>query len=174
MAGTSHLSPTVGAAKNRSRSWMRPARTSGRSPPPATTDIPHGRWDLRGSSVNSGRITVVVAGILSGVALAAPAPAAMDVFSQPLSPQQQELRTSIDAPSGRAPRLAIPAFLVAGSEAELQEHSKTLAGVLWKDLEFEREYQMIDPSLASLIPPVPPDALAYEDWMQTGADDVLV
>jgi TolB protein len=122
------------------------------------------------------RVTITVAGMLFGVAVvaSAPVPAPLDILSQPLDPQQQELRTTINAPSGRPPRLAIPAFLVEGGQTEVQAAAKTIADVLWKDLECEREYQMIDQTVAATIAPVPPEALAYEEWMQTGADEVLV
>src|SRR6185436_5799590 len=108
------------------------------------------------------------------VAASSPAPARFDVSSEPLGPQQQELRATISDKSGRPPRLAIPAFLVAGNEAELQESGKAIADVLWKDVEFERAYQMIDQSVAAEIAPAPSDSLVYESWIETGADDVLV
>src|SRR6185436_17564358 len=76
--------------------------------------------------------------------------------------------------SGRLPRLAIPAFLLTGADAELTEAAKTIADVLWKDLEFEREFQMISQSGAAQIAPAPADALVYESWNQIGADEVLV
>ena len=108
------------------------------------------------------RITTFVATILLGAAVAASAP------------QQTEIRTTIGAASGRLPRLAIPLFLTTGADAELPEVAKTLTDVLWKDLEFEREFQMISQSGAAQIPPAPADALVYESWNQIGADDVLV
>lgn len=111
------------------------------------------------------RITAIAAGMFLGVAVAAsgPAPVATDVSSRPLGPldpQQQEVRVTIGDRSGRPPRLAIPTFLVTGSDADLPEAGKTIAEVLWKDLDFEREYQMIDQSAAAEI--------------ETGADEVLV
>jgi TolB protein len=114
--------------------------------------------------------------MLFGVAVAAsaPVPAASDVSSQPLDPQQQELRATISDASGRLPRLAIQAFLIIGNESGLRVSSQTIAEVLWKDLEFEREYQMIDPAVAATIAPPATDALAYERWTETGADEVLV
>ena len=122
------------------------------------------------------RFTLIAAGLLFGVAVAAsaPAPAPVVLSSQPLDRQQQEVRATIAAPSGRLLRLAIPPFLITGNEAELREPGQTIAEVLWKDLEFEREYQMIDQSVAAAIAPVPHDALEYESWMEAGADDVLV
>src|SRR5687767_9347480 len=111
------------------------------------------------------RMTTLIASILLGAAVAASAP------------QQTEIRTTIGGASGRLPRLAIPLFLVTGvtgADAEMPEVAKTLTDVLWKDLEFEREFQMISQSGAAQIAPAPADALIYESWNQIGADDVLV
>ncbi|MEO6222586.1 MAG: hypothetical protein ABIP90_05000 [Vicinamibacterales bacterium] len=122
------------------------------------------------------RITTLVASVLLGAALAA-SPAsrvAVDLTSVSLGQQQTEIRTTIGGPSGRLPRLAIPAFLVAVADADLKDAGKTLTDVLWKDLEFEREYQMISQTGAAQIAPAPADALVYESWNQIGADDVLV
>src|SRR6187549_3215921 len=100
------------------------------------------------------RLTTLLASVLLGAAVAASAP------------QQTEIRTTIGGASGRQPRLAIPLFLVAGADAELTEASKTVTDVLWKDLEFEREFQMISQSGAAQIPPAPADALVYDSWRQ--------
>ncbi len=111
------------------------------------------------------RITTLVASVLFGAAMAASAPA----------PQQTEIRTTIGGASGRLPKLAIPPFSVAATaDAELKDAGKTITDVLWKDLEFEREFQMISQSGAAQIAPAPADALVYDTWSQLGADDVLV
>jgi len=122
------------------------------------------------------RSAVTGAGLLFGVAIAAaaPSPARLDVSSQPLDDQQQELRATISDKSGRLPRLAIQPFLITGRESYLQESGRSISEVLWKDLEFEREYQMIDPSAGAEIAPAPSSELAYESWIETGADEVLV
>ncbi len=118
----------------------------------------------------------MVAGMLFGVAVAAsgPAPGPADVTSQPLDLQQQELRATIRDKSGRPPRLAIQAFLVSANDSGLQDGGKTIAEVLWKDLEFEREFEMIGQLAAAEIAPAAANALNYEHWGQAGADDVLV
>ena len=122
------------------------------------------------------QIAVTAAGILFGVAIAAssPAPPRRGVSSQPLDEQQQELRATISDKSGRLPRLGIAAFLIAGNDSQLQAPAKAIADVLWKDLEFEHEYQVMDPSAGAEISPAPSNELAYESWIATGADDVLV
>jgi TolB protein len=116
--------------------------------------------------VRTGRNKLIVAGVMVGLAHV--------VGSQPLPAQQQEIRTSISGASGRLPRLAIPPFLIADNPARLQDPAKAIADVLWKDLEFEREYQMVSQSVAVEIAPAPAEALDYENWAATGADDVLV
>jgi len=122
------------------------------------------------------RAPLLVAAAFLGTSLAAWAPSIgePDVTSLPLDVQQTEIRTSIGAGSGRLPRLAIPAFITTVADAELQEAARTLADVLWKDLEFEREFQMISPEGAQQIPAAPAEALPYDSWNQVGADDVLV
>src|SRR5687767_5264785 len=115
------------------------------------------------------RWTFLIASALLGAALAASAPAPeVETTSAPLDPQQTEVRATLGGASGRQPRLAIPTFLVSGPEA--QDAAKTIADVLWKDIEFEREFQMISQSGAAQIAPVPAEALVYESWNQLGAD----
>ena len=122
------------------------------------------------------RATFLAASALLGAALAASAPAAgVDTTPASRDLQQTEIRTTLGRASGRLPHLAVPAFIVTGADAELQEAGKTLADVLWKDLEFEREYQMISQSGgAAQVAPAPAEALAFDTWSQLGADEVLV
>lgn len=114
--------------------------------------------------------------VIMGATLGAwsPIPPAPDVASTPLDIQQTEIRATIDGPSARLPRLAVPAFSVVAGDAELLGAAKTMGDVLWKDLEFEREFQMISQATAATIPVAPADALPYDLWNQAGADDVLV
>jgi TolB protein len=91
-----------------------------------------------------------------------------------LPAQQTELSLTIDGKRMRLPRLGIPPFSVVGGTGEHQTAAKTMAEVLWKDLEFEREFQMISQSTAASIPVAAADALPYDLWNQAGADDVLV
>src|SRR5688572_32398394 len=107
------------------------------------------------------RRTFLITSALLGAALVASTPA-----------QQTEVRATLGGASGRLPRLAIPTFLVSGPDAV--DAAKTIADVLWKDLEFEREFQMISQSSASQIAPVPAESLVYDSWNQLGADEVLV
>ena len=114
--------------------------------------------------MKAGRNAIIAASLLAGVPIAA---------SAPVPAQQQEVRATLTGESGRLPRLAISPFLIAGNEPP-QDTAKTIAEVLWKDLEFERAYDMVDPSVASAIAPAPVESLPYESWAATGADDVRV
>jgi TolB protein len=124
------------------------------------------------------RVTFLITSALLGAALAASTPeiAPTDVTSSALdqqqAQQQTEIRTTLGGVSGRLPRLGMPTFLVGGPEAV--DSAKTIADVLWKDLEFEREDLMVSQSAATEIAPVPAEALVYDSWSQVGADEVLV
>ena len=104
--------------------------------------------------MKSGRNAVIAAGILAGVTMAAPAP---------VPAQQQEVRATLTGESGRLPRLAIAPFTIPGTQPVLGDSAKTIAEVLWKDLEFERAYRMVDPSVASGIAPGPVETEGYLD-----------
>ena len=45
--------------------------------------------------------------------------------------------------AGGAPRLAVPDFLALGTDAETKAVAATIGEVLWKDLAFEREFDLI-------------------------------
>jgi TolB protein len=118
-------------------------------------------------------LTAGVCLLAAALATSVPKAEILDVVSMPLDPQQTEIRARIGDSTARLPRLAVPAFLTA--DAEVQEAGKILTDVLWKDLEFEREFQMIaQGGDAAKIAPVPAEALVYESWSQVGADEVLV
>jgi TolB protein len=123
------------------------------------------------------RKVLLCSALLLGVTLGAWSPPAPlpDAIPGPTSaPQQTEVRATIDGRSARLPRLAIATFSVAGDDPDVQAAAKTMGEVLWKDLEFEREFQMVGQATAASIPAAPAEALAYDLWNQAGADDVLV
>ncbi len=89
-------------------------------------------------------------------------------------PQQQEVAITMRGAGGRTPRLAVPAFLTAGGDAELDGAASTVSEVLWHDIEFEREFTMISREGAARIPVAPVETLPYATWNEIGADFVLV
>jgi TolB protein len=94
---------------------------------------------------------------------------------QPPPQQQQpsELVLALDNPSYQ-PRIGIPDFVALGGDAELQAAVKTLADVLAADLDFEREFLVVDRKASAAIPTAgTAEAIDYERWRQIGADFVI-
>jgi TolB protein len=87
--------------------------------------------------------------------------------------QQSEVVLSLFNP-GVHDKLGLPDFVVAGADAELSAAAKTVADVLWDDLDFEREYYMIPRKTSASVPVMPAEALPYDRWAELGADAVLV
>ncbi len=87
-------------------------------------------------------------------------------------PQQTELQLSLLNP-GAHQRLGLPDFVVAGADAELTEAARSIADVLWDDIDFEHEYYMIRRATSAAIPVMPAQSLPYDRWAEMGADFVL-
>jgi len=93
---------------------------------------------------------------------------------QPLSAQQQPpiVEGEIRPGGGAAVRYAVPDFVAA--TPDLAETGRTLAQVLWNDLEFEREFYMIPRDTYSSIPRVAAGALPpFASWRELGADALV-
>jgi TolB protein len=109
----------------------------------------------------------------AGMFSAAPS-GTFEIASEPLTPQQREVEISMRGVGGRTPRLGVPEFVVTGADADTREAAATVAQVLWSDLEFEREFTMIDRAAAAQVPVQPVERLPYATWNELGADFVLV
>ena len=135
--------------------------------------------------------TILIIGIGVGSALAftrATAAPPLDIVARPLpdaaqqqqqqqpppQPQQpRELVLALDNPSYQ-PRIGIPDFIVTGGDAELQAASKLLADVLGFDLDFEKEFLVVDRKASAAIPAAATiDAIPWDSWRQIGADFVI-
>jgi TolB protein len=94
----------------------------------------------------------------------------------PASPAQQtsvELR--LTGEPGTPPRMAVPDLLVLSPDKETQEAARTIAQVLWDDLNFEREFYMIPRDTYKSIPPAGSiDTVPYDRWRELGADGVII
>ena len=94
----------------------------------------------------------------------------------PPQPQQQsEIEVRLTGDPGTPPRLAVPDFLALSSDKETQDMARTVAEVLWNDLNYEREFYMIPRDTARSIPPAedvnrPP----FDRWREIGADGVVI
>jgi TolB protein len=109
------------------------------------------------------------------VALAAqPQPPASQT---PVPPQQpSEISTTITSGEvGAPPRFAVPDFIGYSRDAETQEAAKTIAQVLWNDLEFEREFAMIPRDTYASIPAATSFFdVPFDRWRELGADGVVI
>ena len=96
--------------------------------------------------------------------------------SQQAAPEQpSELSLILGESIGTQPRFAVPDFVALSDDAETAEIARTLAQVLWDDLDFEREFYMIPRDTYETIPPATSKTdVPFEAWREVGADGVLV
>ncbi len=100
----------------------------------------------------------------------------------PATPQQpSEIELTISGEAGAAPRFAVPDFVAIPTgdgrpaDAETQEAARTIARVLWDDLNFEREFALIPRDTYSSIPAATSMAdVPFERWLELNADGVII
>ncbi len=112
---------------------------------------------------------------LLGVALVAAS--AVLVGQQPAPPPQQPstVGVTISGDPGAQTRIAVPDLLALSSDRETQEAARTIAQVLWDDLQFEREFYMIPRDTYKSIPPAGSlDTVPYDRWRELGGDNVVI
>jgi TolB protein len=90
-------------------------------------------------------------------------------------PQTGEIATRITGDPGTPPRLAVPDFLALSNDRETQEIARTMAEVLWNDLQYEREFYMIPRDTYKSIPVAPSiGEPPFDRWRELGADGVVM
>ncbi len=87
--------------------------------------------------------------------------------------QQDELALSLRNP-GVHLRVGLPDFVVPSGDPDVVAMARTVADVLWNDIDFEREYYMIPRQVSAAVPPAAAMALPFQRWRDLGADMVLV
>jgi TolB protein len=95
----------------------------------------------------------------------------------PAQPPQQpsEVNTKITGDSGAPPRIAVPDFLVAGGDKDTADIAKLLAQVLYDDLTFEAEFDLIPRDTYASIPVARSLSEApFDRWRELGADGLLM
>jgi len=93
----------------------------------------------------------------------------------PAPRQQSQIEISLTGDAGSPPRLAVPDFLAPSDDPEAQEIARTIAQVLWDDLQFEREFYMIPRDTYRTIPVAPSLAEApFDRWRELGADGLVL
>jgi TolB protein len=81
----------------------------------------------------------------------------------------------IKTDAGSRPRLAVPDFLVAAPDAESKAIAAAIGQVLWDDLNFEREFDMIPRDTYASIPvPASIDAVPFDRWRELGAQGLVL
>lgn len=121
--------------------------------------------------------SIVLAGTLLAAPLAQPPPTPPPAPpGQPAPPPQpSEITLTIGERTGVPPRLAVPEFLALTPDPETVEVARLLSEVLWRDLEFEREFYMIPRDTYATIPRARSvDEVPLDRWRELGADGVVI
>jgi len=118
---------------------------------------------------------IVPALLLAGWATIAPG-VPQQQQQQPPAPQQvPEVSFTIRGGPGTAPHFAVPDFLALTSDAETVAAAKTMGQVLWDDLQFEREFDMIPRDVYASIPVARSVTdVPFDRWRELGADGVVI
>ena len=95
--------------------------------------------------------------------------------AQPTQPRQRdELSLIIGDRIGTQPSFAVPDCLTLSADEATAEAARTIAQVLWDDLEFEREFRMIARDIYRTIPVARSLVdLPFDRWQELGADGVI-
>jgi TolB protein len=115
---------------------------------------------------------VMAAGLGAMTLLTAQAPA---VPQQPPSPSEEiGIRTTIRGEPGVPPHYAVPDFIALTNDKETADAAKLIAEVLFDDLAFEREFDMIPRDTYRTIEQTPTtETIAFDRWRELGADGVI-
>ena len=101
--------------------------------------------------------------------------AAQQPAAPPAPQQPDQLDLTISGDAGRPPRFAVPAFLALSSDRETVEAARTITSVLWDDLNFEHEFQLIPKDVVSTVPPAKSiDDVPFDQWRELNVDGVIV
>ena len=89
-------------------------------------------------------------------------------------PSQSEISVSITGDAGAPLHYAVPDFIALTGDKETADAAKLIAEVLWSDLAYEREFDMIPRDTYKTIEQVPTtDTIAFDRWRELGADAVI-
>lgn len=117
------------------------------------------------------RSPLLLATFCAAVLASMPAPSAL----QPPSGQQQsEVDLIIGDRIGAQPTFAVPDCLAPGGGEQVMEAARTIAEVLWSDLEFEREFRMMARDTYGTIPHARSlTDVPLDRWRELGVDGVV-
>jgi TolB protein len=118
-------------------------------------------------------LAFVAAGTMSLAAVQTPAPQPTPQTPPPSQPTEIELIIG-GLESGAPPKYAIPEFLALSNDRETTEAAKVIGDVLFRDLEFEREFYLIARDTYKSIPRASSiDTVPFDRWRELGADAVV-
>src|SRR4051812_1938265 len=113
---------------------------------------------------------LVVVTVLAGVTVTARQTAPAGQSPQPQQPSDVSL--VITGGGGSIPHYAVPDFVALNPEAA--DTAKQLAQVLWDDLAYEREIDMIPRDTTASIPVArTPDQIAFDSWRELNVDAIV-
>src|SRR5436190_2203249 len=118
------------------------------------------------------KIFLLSLSVVAAVALLAaqndPAPA------QPPS-SQTELSVTINGENGSPPHYAVPDFIPLSSDPETVAAAKLLGQVLWDDLAFEHEFDLIPRDTYRTIPQARSFSdVPFDRWRELGTDGLVI
>jgi TolB-like protein len=86
-----------------------------------------------------------------------------------------EVSLTISGGPGTAAHFAVPDFIAIGGDADAVAAGKTIGQVLWDDLNFEREYDMIPRDTYASIPAARSATdVPFDRWRELGADGLVI
>ena len=120
------------------------------------------------------RIFIVSAGWIAGLALAVAQNPPASQQTPPPQPSQGEISVSITGDVGAPLHYAVPDFIALTQDKETADAAKLIAQVLWDDLAYEREFDMIPRDTYRTIEQTSTtDTIAFDRWRELGADAVI-
>ncbi len=124
------------------------------------------------------RLFVLPAFLLVGwVAAAVQTPPQQQTPPPQQQPPQQppEISLTITGGPGTPPHFAVPDFLALTNDAETVAAAKTIGQVLWDDLRFERDLDLIPRDTYASIPPAKSlTDVPFPSWHELGADGLVI
>ena len=118
-----------------------------------------------------------VAACVAGICLLAAQDAAQNPSQQPQgpAPQQDEVVVVMKGDTNAPLHYAVPDFRPLSADPETAAAAKTLGEVLWADLAYEREFDLIPRDTYRTIPaPQTPTDVPFDRWRELGADGVVI
>ena len=116
-------------------------------------------------------ICIAAAGVSAMAILTAQAP---PVSQQTTPTGETVLRTTITGEPGVPPHYAVPEFIALTPDKETVDAAKLISEVLWADLAFEREFDMIPRDTYRTIEQTQTtETIAFDRWRELGADGVI-